>query len=57
MNSLFILTIHENPFLSQEENPIEKLAEFCPTLEIINDVTTHENEYFHVEYLHIRFSL
>jgi len=38
MNSLFILSINENPFLSQIENYIEKLSQFCPALEIIDDV-------------------
>jgi hypothetical protein len=38
MNSLFILNINQNPFLSQIENYIEKLSEFCPLLEIIDDV-------------------
>jgi len=38
MNSLFILSINQNPFLSQIENYIEKLSQFCPLLEIIDDV-------------------
>jgi hypothetical protein len=38
MDSLFILNINGNPFLSQFENYIEKLAKFCPSLEIIDEV-------------------
>jgi hypothetical protein len=38
MNSLFILNINGNSFLSQIENYIEKLSQFCPLLEIIDDV-------------------
>lgn len=38
MNSLFILNINNNPFLSQVENYMEKLSELCPSLEIIDDV-------------------
>jgi len=38
MDSLFILNINGNPFLSQLENYIEKLAKFCPSLEIIDEV-------------------
>ena len=38
MTSLFILNINGNPFLAEEENYLEKFKEFCPTLEIIDDV-------------------
>ena len=39
MNSLFILNINGNPFISQTDNYIEKLLEFSPSLEIIDDVS------------------
>ena len=39
MSSLFILHIIGNPFLSEIENFTEKLFEFCPSLEIIDDVS------------------
>jgi hypothetical protein len=38
MNSLFILNIHDNSFLSSMENSTDKLLEICPWLEIIDDV-------------------
>lgn len=38
MNSIFILNVNSNPFLTGTENPVQKLLELCPTLEIINDV-------------------
>jgi hypothetical protein len=38
MNSLFILNINGNPFLSSIENSMEKLTQICPSLEIIDDV-------------------
>ncbi|CAF4640439.1 unnamed protein product [Rotaria sp. Silwood2] len=44
MNSLFILNIDGNPFLSQVENSIEKLLAYCPSLEIINDVSLQNDD-------------
>ncbi|CAF1074350.1 unnamed protein product [Rotaria sp. Silwood1] len=44
MNSLFILNVDGNPFLSQVENSVEKLLEYCPSLEIINDVSLQNDD-------------
>ncbi|CAF0870408.1 unnamed protein product [Rotaria sordida] len=44
MNSLFILNISGNSFLSQVENSIEKLLEYCPSLEIIDDVSLQNDD-------------